>query len=175
MTYRIALPLLALLVAGGCSEKNATSPLTPDTSPGFSALVRQGEVENDGASSQRSGALHVTKNCSSYNGLAGGFCTITSSTLKEIPVGSRVVYESGVAGGSLDSDLILYPEGLGNQAAFGHVVLDLATGTGVVTFSGGTGEFKRFHAAVDVSIAPSGWPNFAWDGTYSFSNESDED
>jgi len=117
----------------------------------------------------------VTKNCSAYHGLPGEYCTITSSSLKEIPVGSRVVYQSGVAAGSLNSDLILYPAGRGNQVAFGHVVLDVASGTGVVTFSGGTGEFKTFQAAVDVSIASSGRPNFVWDGTYSFSGNGDED
>jgi hypothetical protein len=37
------------------------------------------------ASSPRSGALHVTKECSAYTGLAGSFCTITSSNLKGDP------------------------------------------------------------------------------------------
>jgi hypothetical protein len=32
----------------------------------------------------RSGDLHVTKECSEYKGLAGDFCTITSSNLEEI-------------------------------------------------------------------------------------------
>ncbi len=45
-------------------------------------------------------------------------------------------------------------------------MLDLSTGTGVVTISGGTGVFRGFRARVDVS--PLGGPNFAWDGTYSF-------
>jgi hypothetical protein len=44
-------------------------------------------------------------------------------------------------------------------------VLNLLTATGVVTLSGGTGEFKYFHAQAAVSpLAP---PSFAWDGTYS--------
>lgn len=170
--YRMALPLLALVVAGGCGGRVATSALT---SPNAGAAVRQADAENDGVTAPRSGALYVTKNCSSYHGAAGEFCTITSSNLKEIPVDSRVVYKTGVVAGSLDSDLILYPAGRGNQIAFGHVVLDLATGTGVVTFSGGTGKFKKFQAEVEVSIAPSGRPNFVWDGTYSFSNKGDED
>src|SRR5256885_5951426 len=44
--------------------------------------------------SPRSGELHVTKNCSHYTGAAGSFCTITSSNLNAIKVGSRVVYAS---------------------------------------------------------------------------------
>src|SRR5205809_814675 len=39
----------------------------------------------------RSGALHVTKECSRYDGTAGSFCTITSSNIPQIMVGSRVV------------------------------------------------------------------------------------
>jgi hypothetical protein len=176
MTYRIAFPLLAFLVAGGCGAKDATSPMTEATTPGPTVALssdRQADDDNDGENSRRSGALHVTKECSMYHGLAGEHCTITSSNLKEIPKYSRVVYEKGAAGGSLDSDLILYAAGRGHQTAFGHVVLNLATGTGVVTFSGGTGKFKTFRARVDVSIAPSGRPNFVWNGTYSFGNKGE--
>ena len=39
------------------------------------------------ASSPRSGALHVTKECSAYTGLAGSYCTITSSNVNAIKVG----------------------------------------------------------------------------------------
>jgi hypothetical protein len=90
----------------------------------------------------------VTKECSAYNGLAGDFCTITSSNLEEIEVGSRVVYAEAAGDGSLDSDIVL-EAGPGNTAD-GHVKLDLAAGSGVVTFSGGTGKFTGFQARVDV-------------------------
>ena len=36
--YRIAFPLLALLVAGGCSGREATGPMTQGASPGASAV-----------------------------------------------------------------------------------------------------------------------------------------
>ncbi len=117
--------------------------------------------------SPRSGALHVTKECHQYFGNAGEFCTIKSSNIPEIKVDSKVVYASAAGDpipGQLNSDLII--DGPGNNTAYGHVVLDLSTGTGGVKFSGGTGVFKHFHAQVDVSpLAP---PFFAWDGTYSF-------
>ena len=111
--------------------------------------------------------MHVTKECSQHHGLAGEFCTITSSNINAIKAGSNVVYASAAGDpipGVLDSDLVL--DGPGNNNAYGHVVLDLFTGTGVVTFSGGTGKFSGFQARVDVS--PLGGVNFAWDGTYSF-------
>jgi hypothetical protein len=124
-------------------------------------------VAGSASSSPRSGELHVTKECHQYFGNAGEFCTIKSSNIPEIKVDSKVVYASAAGDptpGQLNSDLII--DGPGNNTAYGHVVLDLSTGTGVVTFSGGTGVFKHFHAQVAVSpLAP---PYFAWDGTYSF-------
>jgi hypothetical protein len=66
----------------------------------------------------------------------------------------------------LDSDLLLDPPGDGNNIAFGHVVLDIPTGQGQVTISGGTGKFTRFQASVVVSHLVG--RTFAWDGTYSF-------
>lgn len=118
---------------------------------------------------ERNGALHVTKTCPEYHGLADESCTITSSSINAIKPGSRVVYASAVnALGLLDSDLVI--DGPGNNDAYGHVVLDLSTFSGVVTFSGGTGEFRHFHAG-PLAVA---CPNFAvdancsWDGPYSF-------
>lgn len=121
------------------------------------------------AASPRSGALHVTKECSAYTGAAGDYCTITSSNLAGIEVGSRVIYLEPLAFPVLDTDIVLDPPGPGNNMAFGHVHLDLLTGAGVATFAGGTGKFTWFHASVAVTpntAEPYGW---AWEGTYSFS------
>jgi len=93
------------------------------------------------------------------------FCTITASNLEEIEVGSRVVYAEAAGDGSLDSDIVL-EAGPGNTAD-GHVKLDVAAGSGVVTFSGGTGRFTGFQARVDVSADPAGL--WHWEGTYSLS------
>lgn len=115
-------------------------------------------------SSPRSGDLHVTKECSEYTGLADSFCTITSSNVKAIKVGSRVVYLQAADATSLDSDVVVVV-GPGNFA-LGHVTLDFATGLGELTISGGAGQFASFHAKVDVSYL--GGPNWAWEGKYSF-------
>jgi hypothetical protein len=117
----------------------------------------------------RSGALHVTKECSEYGGAVGSFCTITSSNIPEIKVGSRVVYASAPGDptpGTLDSDLVI--DGPGANTALGHVVLDLSTLSGVVTFSGGTGVFSHFHAG-PIAVACPAFPDCYWDGPYSFS------
>jgi hypothetical protein len=120
---------------------------------------------------QRQRSLHLTKECSAYTGLAGSFCTFTSSNLAAIPVGSKVFYDqaAGTPTGLLDSNVVI-DAGDGNRSV-GRCTLDLSTYHGLCTFSDGTGEFAGFHARVDVS--PAGWPNFIWDGTYSFTRERD--
>jgi hypothetical protein len=55
------------------------------------------------ASSDKGRKLHVTKECSNYDGTAGSFCTITSSNLNELKVGSAVFYDqaAGIPAGLL--------------------------------------------------------------------------
>jgi hypothetical protein len=113
----------------------------------------------------------LRKECSTYLGRAGDFCTITSSNLEEIKIGSRVVYQKAAGPASLDTDVILYPPRSGNNLAFGHCALDFATGLGHCSFAGGTGKFSGFRASVAVSCAGA---DCALDGKYSFS-EHDKD
>ena len=136
------------------------------------AVVAAGIVVTAGSAgpTERSGALHVTKNCRDYHGHAGEVCTITSSNVNAIKSGSRVVYASAVSKPTpgvlvLDSDLVL--DGPGNNSASGHVVLNVLTLTGTVTLSGGTGVFTHFHAAINVACPA--FPDCSWDGPYSFS------
>ena len=129
------------------------------------AFATAGSAENTGT--PRSGALHVTKECSQNHGNAGDFCTITGSNLNAIDAGMKVIYASAPAFNCLCSDLVL--DGPGNNDAYGHVTLDLQTFPGVpgsLTFSGGTGRFRGFHANVAVTVTSDGvWH---WDGTYRF-------
>ena len=134
----------------------------------FTALALASAVS---ASSPRSGALHVTKECSEYTGLADSFCTITSSSLSAIKVGSRVVYLQASGSAALDSDVVLVV-GPGNFA-LGHCTVDNTTGSGHCTYSGGIGQFTGFRASVDVTYL--GGPNFAWNGTYSFRPHGDNE
>ena len=122
-------------------------------------------VASVSASSPRSGALQATKECSEYTGAAGSFCTFTSSNLKALDVGSRIVYLSAAGATSLDTDVVL-ETGPGNKA-FGHCLLVFAHLPGECTFWGGTGQFTWFHA--DVVVSTSDGVNWQWDGSYSFS------
>jgi hypothetical protein len=135
------------------------------------AVVAAGIAATAGSATQRSGALHVTKECSQYDGTAGSFCTITSSNISTIKAGSRVVYASALGAGGLDSDLTIY--GSGHNRAYGHVFLDLSAFpfiVGEVTLSGGTGRFAHFHAGPIEVVCDwaDNYPNCSWDGPYSF-------
>jgi hypothetical protein len=112
----------------------------------------------------RSGNLEVTKECSEYQGRAGGFCTITSSNLEEIQAGAKVIYAEAAGKGTLDTDVVL-DAGSGNTAN-GHVVLDLEANKGTASFSGGTGKLTGFQAHADVTADAEGL--WHWSGTYSF-------
>ena len=134
------------------------------------AIVGAGLAANNGSSS-RGGALHVTKECSEFNGTVGSFCTITSSNIGAIEPGMKVVYLAVPANGALDSDIVLsFGDG---DAALGHVVLDIGKAKGRVAFSGGTGRFAGFRAHAHVSVDSTG--QWHWDGAYSFRQTDNDD
>ena len=111
-------------------------------------------------------AFHATKDCSGFTGLAGAFCTIRSSNVKAVKVGSKIFYFQMASKTALNSDMAIYA-GPGSVAT-GHCLLHFATGVGLCTISDGTGTLAGFHARVRVT-ADSSIPNlWHWDGTYSF-------
>src|SRR5579864_9133670 len=114
--------------------------------------------------SERTGNLHVTKEFSQYNGNPGEFCSITSSNLAAIKIGSKVFYDQadGIPKGLLDSNVVL-DAGAGNRA-IGHCTLDDTTNLGLCTFSDGTGQFSGFQARVLVDCTSI----CRWDGSYRF-------
>ena len=158
-----------ILASFGC----AGDPTSPSANTAVSDLAATVSGPLASSALPRSGDLHVRKDCSNggtepYAGQAGDFCTIRSSNLGAIEVDSKVVYAQAAdfTTHTLDSDVVLDPPGPGNNLAFGHCHLDLVTGVGLCTFSGGTGKFTLFHASVNVSHL--GGPHYAWDGTYNF-------
>ena len=124
-------------------------------------------------SSRKSGELHLTKECSEYTAMAGGFCTITNSNLDEIPVGSRefALKDADLVAGTLNSDGVIYVRD--GELALNHCAISNIFATegviGSCTFSGGIGHLSGFRAKVVVSVNEDD-PNKAdFDGTYSFS------
>jgi len=125
------------------------------------ASAQPGPQANHGAR-----PFHLTKNCIDYGGEVGDFCSVTSSNLPAIGDGAKIFYMQPLGSGVLDSDIVIYA-GPGNTAT-GHCELNLGTGLGLCTLSGGTGTLDKVHARVDVShVSGDDW---AWDGTYWFNN-----
>jgi len=157
------------LAAVGCADGRGV-PTSPSGSAAVSGLAAtvpafEGTVAPSSSASPRSGDLHVTKECSGYTGGPGSFCTITTSNVQAIEVGSKILYlQPDQVETPSGSDIVLDPPGPGDNKAFGRCSLAL----GVCTFSGGTGKFTWFHASVDVS-ANDDYSLWFWDGTYSFS------
>ena len=117
---------------------------------------------------QATKVLHVTKDCSGSKGDVGNFCTIRSSNLDALKVGSKIFYLQPASKNALNSDTAIYA-GPGNIAA-GHCLLHFATGLGLCTFSDGTGTLAGFNARVRVTHDSSIPDLYHWDGTYSFNN-----
>jgi len=114
-------------------------------------------------------AFHATKDCAGYSGKAGAYCTIRSSNVKAIKVGSKIFYFQQDGKTAVDSDIVIYV-GPGTVAT-GHCFLDLKTSLGLCTISDGTGALSGFHLRARVSAdhtVPNLWH---WDGTYSFSRD----
>ena len=173
--FRMTFAVMALLAAGACSgnDGNAPAPLANGARVNASSNSAVNE-SNSESGSQRSGPLAITKECSQYTRLAGSFCTLTSSNLKQLPPGTKVVYLSALVGTTLDTDVILYPPGNGASVAFGHVSLDLARAYGIGTLSGGTGRFKHLEGRFEITPRP-GVRTWAWTGTYSFGDEDSDE
>ena len=112
--------------------------------------------------------FHLTKDCSGNKGVAGNFCTIRSSNVKALKVGSKIFYLQASGKTALNSDTAIYA-GPGNIAA-GHCLLRFATGVGLCTISDGTGTLAGLQARVRVTHDSSISDLWHWDGTYSFSN-----
>jgi len=133
------------------------------------ALVLSAGSAPVSASKERARTLHVTKECSQYQGAAGDWCTITASNVRQLPVGSRIFYSqaAGFPAGLLDSNVVL-DAGRGNRAV-GRCTLDLATGRGLCTISDGIGRLAGFEARADVTAL--GGNDWGWEGTYDFNED----
>src|SRR6476619_8132325 len=110
----MATAIIAFGVITACSDTTAPKSVAA----GLPAATNSQQGDQD-PSGPQSGALHVTKECTQYTGLAGGFCTIPSSNLNTIKVGTRVVYASGVGPTGLDPDVLLAPPNRGQRSGFG--------------------------------------------------------
>ena len=110
--------------------------------------------------------FHATKDCSGFTGLVGAYCTIRSSNVKALKVGSKIFYVQVAGKTALDSDTVIYVNR--GSVATGHCFLGFATGAGLCTISDGTGTLAGLNLRVRVTARSSIPKLWHWDGTYSF-------
>ena len=110
-------------------------------------------------------AFHATKDCSGFTGLVGAHCTIRSSNVKALKVGSKIFYVQEAGQTALDSDIVIYVKR--GRVATGHCYLG-PDAPGLCTISDGTGALAGFRLRVRVRASSSIPKLFHWDGTYSF-------
>lgn len=110
--------------------------------------------------------FRATKDCSGFTGLVGAYCTIRSSNVKALKVGSKIFYVQVAGQTALDSDTIIYVRR--GSVATGHCLLRFATGAGLCTISNGTGTLAGFHARIRVTADSSIPKLWRMDGTYGF-------
>lgn len=111
--------------------------------------------------------MHLVKDCSHFTGEVPSMCTISSSDLAAIPVGTIVWYTGPVVNNVyfLSSSVTL-DDGNGSTAT-GYCIFDARASrdqTGLCTFWLGTGKLAGFTAIADVTIDGTGL--FHWDGDY---------
>jgi hypothetical protein len=112
------------------------------------------------AINRQGGEFHLTKETSEYTGEAGSFCTVTSSNLDAIKVGSKIIYTAPASEPVIESDLVIVS---GDDTLTGHVLLDVPSASGTLAILGGTGAFAGFRADTVVTFDGTEWH---WDGTY---------
>jgi hypothetical protein len=110
-------------------------------------------------------AFRATKDCSGFTGLVGAYCTIRSSNVKALKVGSRIFYVQEAGRTGLDSDIVIYVKR--GSVATGHCFLGDGA-PGLCTISDGTGTLAGFRLRVRVTADASIPGLWHWDGTYSF-------
>jgi hypothetical protein len=115
--------------------------------------------------SQGTKAFHATKDCSGFTGRVGAYCTIRSSNVKALKVGSKIFYFQEAGQTNLDSDTVIYVKR--GSVATGHCYLG-GNGRGLCTMSDGTGTLAGFRLRVQVRASSSIPKLWHWDGTYSF-------
>ncbi|MDO8485798.1 MAG: hypothetical protein Q7S35_12730 [Candidatus Limnocylindrales bacterium] len=111
-------------------------------------------------------ALHITKDCSKFTGVAPTYCTIAASNLGAIRAKAKVWYNGPVLNNSyfLSSNVVI--DTWHGNTATGYCNFDAETSDGICTFWKGTGTLTGFHAVVHVTVDSKGL--FHWDGTYYF-------
>jgi hypothetical protein len=110
--------------------------------------------------------LHLVKECSTFTGKSGDYCTITQSDLAAIPVGSNIYYYGPLIATPVASTSIVL-DARNGTTAIGYCNLDNPANTGTCSFWAGSGGLRGFQAVVTLTADANG-SDYHWDGSYAF-------
>lgn len=155
--------LAAILVVSACeggAGRSGTSPAdaTPTTAAPTSAQATPAASPAATAAGSTGMAIHLVKDCSTFNAEIPSYCTISSSDFAPIPVGAKVAY----LGPLLDNQYFLssnvrIDDAHGNTAT-GYCIFDArpTEERGFCTFWAGKGALAGFTAIFKVTIDATG-------------------
>lgn len=110
--------------------------------------------------------IHLVKDCSTYDGETPSLCTISSSDMSAITVGTKVWYQGPVLTNNYFlSSNVQFDVGNGSTAR-GYCIFDARAteSTGLCTFWSGTGNLAGFTSILHVTIDAQG--EWHLDGIY---------
>lgn len=108
--------------------------------------------------------IHLLKDCSTMDGVAPTYCTISATNVDAIPVGTKVWYLGPVLTNSYFLSSAVRMDDERRNTATGYCIFQARTAVGLCSFWEGTGRLAGFVAILDVTIDTAG----AWhlDGSY---------
>jgi hypothetical protein len=132
----------------------------------FGAIVTAGLGASTVSATTAAHPIHLVKDCSTMDGVAPTFCTISASDVDAIPVGTKVWYLGPVLTNSyfLSSNVRLDDDR--RNTATGYCIFQSKTAVGLCSFWEGTGRLTGFVAILDITIDEAG--QWHMDGSYYF-------
>lgn len=148
-------PLLLIACSGGpataspkATEAAVVSPVPTPSAPAASPSALAPSPSAPATSPSATGAFHLVKSCTGY------ICTVTASSYRAIPAGSKITY-SGSNNDALAAEIKV-------AAGTATGTCNIATLPGTCTFAAGTGTLAKFHEDLVVTQDSSGL--WIWDG-----------
>ena len=132
----------------------------------FAAIVAVGLGVPAVSATTTAHPIHLVKDCSTHDGVAPTFCTVSASDVDAISVGTKVWYLGPVLTNSyfLSSNVRLDDDR--RNTATGYCIFQSKTAVGLCTFWEGTGRLTGFVAIFDITIDEVGL--WHMDGSYYF-------
>ena len=158
----ILVVLAGTMISASCAEGQRTPTAPSAANLPFTAHSFADDEQSISAASIQ-GALLLTKTCDAID-----HCTVITSSVGPIPVGSDVNYFGPLLEARTTSRIVVTTPG--GDTATGHCSVSYRTGEGTCVLTDGTGALTGLHANLKVSSDFVSDPDgvFTWEGRYQF-------